>query len=199
MNSPVRLAEVAQIIPGAAAGVYEHVSGRDGDTCLLKGGNMDSEGGISTNVMDWVKLIPGRASERYLLQPGDVVIMARGSAIRAAFVTLELAHKRILASANFVIIRPNAEQVQGEVIVAYLNSVVGNQKLQGLSKGATIKLVATSDLRDFEIPVPAKSIQKKIADLFYANRESYQATLALAEQQRRTANAAILNMMLEVA
>jgi len=195
-----RISQIAQIIPGAAKGVYSVDIDASKDLIhLLKGSHLDSEGGISTDDMDQVAFSATRNIDRYILQKGDVVLMARGSAIRAGFVSTEIAQKRVIASANFIIIRPNTEDVQGEVIVAYLNSIVGQQRLQSLSTGSAMQHIPTSSLRELEIPVPSKQVQQKISDIFYANREAYQATLALAEQQKRTANASMLNMMLDVA
>ena len=192
--------EISQVIPGAAKGVYNlDIAASKERTHLLKGNNLDSEGGISTEVMDQVEFSTTRNIERYILQEGDVVVMARGSAIRAGCVTKQVAQKRVIASANFIIIRPNSDEVKGEVIAAYLNSIIGQQRLQSLSKGSAIQHIPTSSLRELEIPVPAMELQQKISDIFYANREAYQATLALAEQQKRTANASMLNMMLDVA
>lgn len=200
MNKMQVIGQVSQIIPGAAKGTYSLEADLDGDHAhLLKGNNLDSEGGISTVEMDRVVVSVTRNIERYMLQEGDVVVMARGSAIRAGFVTKEVAQQNVIASANFIIIRPNTEAVQGEVITAYLNSVVGQQRLQGLSKGSAIQHIPTSNLRDLEIPIPSMKIQQNISDIFYANKEAYQATLALAEQQKRTAYASMLNMMLDVA
>ena len=196
----VKVSDISQVIPGAAKGAYNlDVDPGNEQAYILKGNNLDSEGGISTDGMDKVAFSTARNIERYILQEGDVVVMARGSAIRAGCVTKQVAQKRVIASANFIIIRPNSDEVKGEVIAAYLNSIIGQQRLQSLSKGSAIQHISTSSLRELEIPIPAMPVQQKISDIFYANREAYHATLALAEQQKRTANASILNMMLDVA
>ncbi len=196
----VKINQISQVIPGAAKGAYSLDTDANKDLIhLLKGNNLDSEGGISTDGMDQIAFSTTRNIDRYILQEGDVVVMARGSAIRAGFVTKQVAQKKVIASANFIIIRPNTGEVMGEVIVAYLNSIIGQQRLQGLSKGSAIQHIPMSSIRELEIPVPSMQVQQKISDIFYANREAYKATLALAEQQKRTANASMLNMMLDVA
>lgn len=197
-NQIKRIGDICQVIPGAAQSAYSMEAG-DASLYLLRGSNLDSEGGIDIEGIEQVTLSVAQNADRYLLREGDVVVMARGSAIRAAFVSKVVAQKKLIASANFIIIRPNLSEVKGEVIVAFLNSVVGSHRLQALSKGAAIQHIPASDLRELEIPLPAMGVQKTISDLFHANREAYQATIALAEQQRRTANAFILNMMLAVA
>lgn len=199
-NENMLLGQVTQLIPGAARGAYSDNISNDSDLgYVLKGNSLDTDGGIYTEAMNQVSIVAARNTDRYILQEGDVVVLARGSAIRAGFVTKEVAARKVIASANFIIIRPNKEIIQGEVIAAYLNSTLGRQQLQGLSKGAAIQHIPMSSLRELQIPVPTIEIQKTIADIFYANREAYQATLALAEQQKRTANASILNLMLKAA
>ncbi len=199
-NQKHSLNQVAQLIPGAARGAYsDEVSNNSDLAYVLKGNGLDADGGIHADAMSRVSIAAARNADRYILQEGDVVVLARGSAIRAGFVTNEVADKKVMASANFIIIRPNKEIIQGEVIAAYLNSTLGKQQLQSLSKGAAIQHIPISSLRDLEIPIPAMQLQKTITDIFYANREAYQATLALAEQQKRTANASILNLMLKAA
>jgi len=199
-NQMKKLGQISQVIPGAAKGVYIADVAKNPNTIhLLKGSNVNSEGSISTEGMERAVLSSSKNTDRYILQEGDVVVMARGSAIRAGFITREVAEKGIIASASFIIIRPNKDEIQGEVIVAYLNSSLGQHRLLALSIGAAIQHIPTSSLKEMEIPVPALVTQKIISDIFYASREAYQATLALAEQQKRTANASILNMMLDAA
>ena len=198
-NQLKKLGQISQVIPGAANGAYTaDVAASTNPVYLLKGNNVDSEGNISTEGMEQA-VLSSKNADRYILQEGDVVVMARGSAIRAGIVTKEVADKGVIASANFIIIRPNKDEIQGEVIVAYLNSVLGQQGLLGLSMGAVIQYIPTSNLKEMDIPVLVKAAQKRISDIFYASHEAYQATLALAEQQKRTANASILNMMMKVA
>lgn len=196
-NQVKRLGDISKIIPGASKTAYSSELGAEAEKAyLLRGNNLDAEGGIDIAGVEPVSLSSARDAERFLLREGDVVVMARGSAIRASFVSREVAQKRLIASANFIIVRPNLTEVLGEVIAAFLNSVVGSHQLQAMSKGAVIQHIPASEFRELEIPVPSMPVQKTISDLFYANREAYQATMALAEQQKRVANAAILNMML---
>lgn len=188
--------DVVSLIPGAAKSVYS-LGQEDGEQAikLLKGINLNKEGEISVDNMDSIVLLDAKNPERYILQAGDVVIMARGSSIRASYVSEEVAKSRVMASANFIIVRPNPLEICGEVIAAYLNSEVGASRLQSLSKGATIQHISTSDLKNLEVPTPSKETQASISEIFHANQEAYQATIALAEQQKQTANTTMLTMM----
>jgi len=195
-NNIVEIEQVAQVFPGAAKNVYS----RESDTMLkkvlvLKGSNVDQEGRISTENMESGFLDEDRKEGRYMVQEGDVITMARGTAVRVGMVTREVADKEIIATANFIIIRPDKNKIRGEVIFAYLQSEVGSKQLQALSTGAVIQHIPASSLKKLEIPVPSIEKQEKITDLLKAVWESRQAVEALIAQQRRTVDATVLSMM----
>lgn len=192
------IGQLCQLIPGAAKSAYSKKQDSTDlkSVFILKGKDVNKEGFISTEDMEKAQLLMGKNIDRYILLTGDVVVMSRGSAIRAAIVTEETAAKEIVASSNFIIIRPDQNKIKGEVIVAYLNSGFGQKLLLALNTGAVIQHIPTSSLRDLEIPVPPLNIQNNISDIFNAGRDAYVATEILMEQQKRTVNASILNMMM---
>lgn len=190
------LEQVSTIISGVANNAYTDLETHESQQIyLLKGNDLDQNGFISLQSMEQVYLSNPQKSNRYILESGDVVVLARGSAIRAGFVTKEIASVGVIASANFVILRSNKSEAKGEVITAYLTSEVGREHLLTLSKGAVIQHIPASNLKSMEIPVPSLDIQNKICEIFYAAHAAYHAALELAEQQKRTSNALILNLM----
>ena len=194
------LEQVSTIISGVANNSYTDLETQDSrQVYLLKGNDLDQNGFISLQSIEQVYLSDPQKSSRCILEGGDVVVLARGSAIRAGLVTKETASLGVIASANFIILRPNHSEVQGEVITAYLNSEVGREHLFTLSKGSVIQHIPASNLKSMEIPVPSLDVQDKICEIFYATHAAYQAALELAEQQKRTSNALILNLMGEAA
>lgn len=198
----LKIGKLGIVISGASRAAYSlEPTANLGLVKLLKGYNLDAYGGFITERMNLVTSPTNKNKnlDRFKLQKGDVVILARGSAIRASFVTQPVANQNIIASANFIVIRPDPTIVRGEVIVAYLNSIMGRKHLLALSKGSITPNLSISDLRKFEIPSPSLEIQHKIAAIFHANYETYQATIALAEQQSNTANAMMLTLILGTA
>jgi len=197
LSKMLQIEEFSEVIPGAASTAYtQEGSDKLEATFLLKGINLDHEGGITTKDMDKVHLAPAKNAHRYLLKAGDVVVMARGSAIRVALADSEVEAKQVIASANFLIIRPDVAKVLPEVLVAYLHSDVGKSALVALSSGAAIQHVPTSKLRSLKVPVPSMEQQKKIAEIFYASNAAYETTIALAEQQKKTSMACMLDLMM---
>jgi restriction endonuclease S subunit len=168
----------------------------EANALLLRGKEFNSLGQFEINEMEPVVVddAKGRA-QRHILQEGDVVLLTRGSAIRAGYVPIEVAEKNVIASVNFIIIRANRDKVLGEVIAAYINSPIGRQALLKHSVGTVVQQVPASELRRFRLPVPSLERQQVIADLYHASINAYRETLALAEQQQRVANAAITMLL----
>ena len=195
-----KLEQVTTIISGAGSNAYTNLETPDTQAVyLMRGNDLDQNGVISLQSMEQVYLYNLQKTGRYVLESEDVVVLARGSAIRVGFITKEIASVGVIASANFIVLRPNKSQVQGEVITAYLNSEIGREHLLNLSKGAIIQHIPTSNIKSMEVPVPNLQIQNKIREIFYATQLAYQAALEFAEQQKKTSNALILDLMQEVA
>lgn len=149
---------------------------------LVRGQDLSPQGEVLASNLATGYVKSETSVQRYLLQVGDVVLLARGSDMRAALVTEELANLNVLPSANFIIIRPSS-LLKGEVIVAYLNSAKGISLLQQNSKVVSLPTVSRSDVSNLQISVPTMEEQSQIAELFHARNRAHRATLALAKQQ----------------
>lgn len=62
-----------------------------------------------------------------VLKVGDIVLMSRGSNMRAAIVNQQDADKDLIASPNCLVLTANLNYVLPEVIVAFLNSELGQK------------------------------------------------------------------------
>jgi restriction endonuclease S subunit len=191
------LEDLAQVLPGATPQAFKAKSeGGEANAKLLRGKEFSAFGEFNISEMESVEVDGSKPRvTRHILQAGDVVLLARGSAIRAGFVTADVANNNVIASANFIIIRPEQDKVLGEVIAAYINSPVGRQALLKYSVGTAIQQVPASELRRFSLPVPSKEKQQIVADLYSAGINAYHETIALAEQQQNASNAAITTLL----
>ena len=194
------LGDICQVFPGVTARYLKQIDGIDGSNALaLRGKDFTSLGEFNVEEMEPVLVDVGKSSvQRCLLQEGDVVLLARGSAIRAGYVPADVAVSNIIASANFILIRPDREKVLGEVITAYINSFQGREALLKLSGGTAVQQVPASALRRFNMPVPIIKNQQIVAEIHRVSISAYLETLALADQQRHAANAAIVSLLQEV-
>ena len=132
-----------------------------------------------------------------VLKVGDIVLMSRGSNMRAAIVNQQDADKGLIASPNCLVLTANLNYVLPEVIVAFLNSELGQKTLDSLSTDATIKNVPARKIKDIDLRVPDLAVQNKIAQIFKQNIETLKSLKVLQMQQKITANAAIQKLMAE--
>ena len=182
------------ITTGATLSSYNEAEESTATHKVLTGSALGMQGEIDDSLLKLAVVNPEKkanAIERFIVQAGDVVLMARGNAVRVALVTEKIAKQQVIASANFLIIRPNTEIMLGETIVNYFSTPQGQSELDGLSRGSVIKHISASSLRDYVLPVPSMEAQRDMAELFHLSAESYQSTLAIAEQERKTVLACI--------
>lgn len=164
-------------------------------TLLVTGAAIGTLGQVLTAELQPVIEKPDQGYTKHYLQAEDVLILSRGSSIRAALVTEELSSSRLLANATITVIRPDSTKLLGELLVTFFNSELGQATLTSLQQGAAIPSLPLKELKQLEISVPDLSTQQKIQEIFHASITAYQDTIALAEQQKKTATTVMLQMM----
>ena len=185
-----------KLTTGATNALFEKCeSNAEGTMRLLTGSSVNLNGEIVEDQLSPVTIAEGKSMQRFLLQEGDVVLLAKGNSIRAGYVTERIAKLNVIASANFILLRPNNNELLGEVLVAYFNSAVGQSVLDNISTGAIITNISLSSINKLVIELPELSKQNEIAELFHASNQAYQSTLNLAEQQKKVATAYITQLM----
>ncbi len=102
------------------------------------------------------------ANPRHMLQAGDILISARGSAV-ARTVTKDLL-PAIAASSVFVL-RPVSRDFNSRFVARYLNSARGQEALRQIASGAYIKSLRKSDLALLQVPQPPTAAQETIVKL----------------------------------
>lgn len=185
-----------ELITGATNALFEKSNQNDEKTVhLLTGSSLNLNGEVVEQQLSKVIIKEGKDIERFRLHEGDVVLLAKGNSIRAGYVTAKTAALKVIASANFILLRPNSTELVGEVLVAYFNSPEGQNLLDATSTGAAIKNISLSNIKKLEIELPTLAKQKEIAELFHASNQAYQSTINLAEQQKKVAIACISQLM----
>jgi len=122
-----------------------------------------------------------RKVTNYLLKEGDVLIPARGTAIRTA-----VFHEQkypCIASSNVITIRPDPKLLDCTYLKIFLDSPLGKKLVSGTQQGMTIISISYKDLTGLEIPVPPLEAQKKTVDEYIEELKTYQTTIAAAEQR----------------
>jgi len=192
----VELCSVAKVISGAPANLYNK-QWQEGASSyqMLTGSSVSAENGIEVGELQTAWIRPYKDLTRYQLEMGDVVILARGTAIRPGLVSSEVEQLKPLASANFLIIRCDRDKLQPEYLMSYLTTSQGESALKSLANGSAIQSVSATSINSLYLPLPPLSVQAQIAELYRANKQAYAATVALADQQKKLANAKIAHMI----
>ena len=116
----------------------------------------------------------------YLLQEGDVLLPARGTAIRTA-VFHEQSYPCI-ASSNLIIIRPDAKILDSTYLKIFLDSPIGNKLISSAQQGTTVMNISYRDLKVLEVPIPPLDTQKAVVKEYLEELKNYRETVAAAEK-----------------
>lgn len=181
-NSEIRkekLGNVAQVFRGKA------VSKKDlsGNISVVNISNI-REYDIDYDNLDHL-LEDYRKVANYLLHEGDVLLPARGTAIRTA-----VFHDKpysCIASSNIIVIRPNPKMLDGVFLKIFLDSPIGNKIISGTQQGMTVMNISYKDLNALEIPLPPLPEQKSVANEYLKELKYFRETIAAAEERWVTA------------
>ncbi|XPF93123.1 restriction endonuclease subunit S [Colwellia sp. RE-S-Sl-9] len=185
-----------ELITGATNALFEKSEQQDENIIhLLTGSSLNLNGEIVEQQLSNVTIKEGKDIQRFQLEEGDVVLLSKGNSIRAGYVTAKIANLNVIVSTNFILLRPNKDKLVGEVLVAYFNSPEGQNLLDSISRGAAIKNISLSSIKNLEIELPTLEKQQEIAELFHASNQAYKSTLDLAAQQKKVATACISQLM----
>ena len=122
-----------------------------------------------------------RKVTNYILKEGDVLIPARGTAIRSA-----IFHEQkypCIASSNVIIIRPDPKVLDCIYLKLFLDSPLGKKLVSGAQQGIAIISISYKDLAGLEVPVPSLEVQREAAIEYAKELKKYQETVAAAEHR----------------
>ncbi len=186
------LGVVADIFAGPAA--KPSVGDRPTDATRVIGvadmvdGRIAPEAGGSS----WADL-SGGLLDRHALRPSDVLVAARGSAPKVAWVGE--GDLPAVASANILVVRARPNLRPG-IVFAFLRSEIALSFIRGLSRSTRDQLSITArDLAAVEIPILPADMQEKIDAIVEAGEAAYAEALATAAARREIAHAIAINTL----
>ena len=124
-----------------------------------------------------------RKVANYLLQEGDLLLPARGTAIRTA-----VFHEQdfpCIASSNVIVIRPNPKELNATYLKLFLDSPIGNKMISGMQQGTTIINISYKDLGAMDVPLPDMEEQENKAKKYSEELSLYKDTIDAAEKRWR--------------
>ena len=116
-----------------------------------------------------------------MLQEGDVLLPARGTAIRTA-VFHEQSYPCI-ASSNLIVIRPDTRILDSTYLKIFLDSPIGNKIISGAQQGMTVMNISYKDLKVLEVPIPSMEKQKAVAKEYLDELTKYIEAVTAAEKR----------------
>jgi hypothetical protein len=122
-----------------------------------------------------------RKLANYILQEGDVLLPARGTAIRTS-----VFHEQkfpCIAHSNVIVIRPNPKMLDSTYLKVFLDSPLGNKKISGVQQGIAVMNISYKDLNVLEIPIPSTEEQKAVAEEYNKELQEYKETVSAAEKR----------------
>lgn len=122
-----------------------------------------------------------RKVTNYLLQTGDLLIPARGTAIRVAIFKEQ--PYPCIASSNVIVIRSTDESLSTTFLKLFFDSPLGRKMLVTRQQGTAVMNISYKELNHIEIPLPSIEEQRSIAEEYERELEDYKKAIQAAENR----------------
>jgi hypothetical protein len=133
-------------------------------------------------------------AERYLVEPGDVLLTARSNSVKAALAPP--AATRTLADAGLLIVRGSELFVPlGPYLWWYFTSATGRPRVRALMRGQTILSLSPFELAEMTVPLPPDDELYGIADLVEASEAAHVAAVEAAWLRRTVIRDAVVERL----
>lgn len=122
-----------------------------------------------------------RRVANYILKTDDLLLPARGTAIRTA-VFKEQTYPCI-ASSNLIVIRPKSGALSGTYLKLFLGSAIGKKLIKSTQQGTAVMNISYRDFENIEIPYLPYEKQMEIAKKYQEGLAKYQETISSAQEK----------------
>lgn len=127
------------------------------------------------------------SEKRYQVRAGDVILSCRGTVLKSAVITEELAGA--VPSSNLTVIRLKPG-FSPELLAAFFQSPSGQKRLlSGVQSSTQQKALSIAEIEAIAIPLPPIERQRMLADLIAAADRYYAASVEAAALRREIAYA----------
>jgi len=122
-----------------------------------------------------------RRVANYILKTDDLLLPARGTAIRTAVFNEQT--YPCIASSNLIVIRPKSGALSGTYLKLFLDSAIGKKLIKSTQQGTAVMNISYRDLENIEIPYLPFEKQIEIAKKYQDGLAKYQETISSAEEK----------------
>lgn len=144
-------------IPSSSEGTVNVVQGRDVDASRLR---------IRPTNGTFARVSPKgiRNLSDHLLQPNDVILMARGPRNYAVTVGTEISGAT-LVTGSFHVLRPDNDRVVSGYLAWLLNQESAQTFMRSNNSGTIIPMISLDVLRALPVQLPPLDVQRRVAEL----------------------------------
>lgn len=138
----------------------------DGTVALIQGRDVDADRLRIAPAQDGLAQISSsgiRNLAEHLLQPGDVILMARGP--RNYAVPIGETSGKAIVPGSFHVLRPDAQLVFPPFLAWWLNQDASQQFMRANNSGTTIPMISLDVLRALPVQLPPLDVQRRVAEL----------------------------------
>lgn len=135
---------------------------------------------IDYNLLDHLDEQERRVAN-YILKTDDLLLPARGTAIRTA-VFKEQTYPCI-ASSNLIVIRPKPGALSGTYLKLFLDSAIGKKLIKSTQQGTAVMNISYRDFENIEIPYLPYEKQMEIANRYKEGLKKYQEIISSAQEK----------------
>lgn len=126
-----------------------------------------------------------RKLRTYILEDGDILVPARGTAVRTAIFKKQ--KYPCIASSNLVVIRPRSNLLNSVYLKIFLDSPLGGKLLESAQQGIGVINLSYKDIQSLEIPLPDIAKQNALAKEYLTELTMYLESISEAESRWRSA------------
>ena len=134
-------------------------------------------------------------TEGYLLRPDDVVVGARSTVVKAAYVP-PTTLSRSVADATLLVVRAR-EPGLGLYLWWYLTSAAGRQDVWARMVGSSLMHLPAKGLADLQVPLPPWTELRRLTELIDASERAYVAGAEAASMRRELVRDAVIGRILD--
>lgn len=138
----------------------------DGTVALIQGRDVDANRLRIAPAQDGLAQISSsgiRNLSDHLLQPGDVILMARGP--RNYAVPIGETSGQAIVPGSFHVLRPDTKLVFPPFLAWWLNQNASQQFMRVNNSGTTIPMISLDVLRALPVQLPPLDVQRRVAEL----------------------------------
>lgn len=159
MSNELPIKTLSNITVGLKNGLSSYYL-NNGDTSIRLVNVKDIQNGkVNVDSVESIKVKETEALVKNRLNKGDLLVTAKGQVFKAAVAGKEL--EGYVISANLIALTLN-DEINPEIVAAYLNSPSGQRELNAKAAGGSIKGLNAKTLLEVPVPVPAKAKQQAL-------------------------------------